>query len=75
VSGIEEKENAFRFFVGNLKKRDHMEEMGVGVDIILKMPLNTPYRMAWIWYMWLRMGARIVNRVTNQRFPKYFGNF
>jgi hypothetical protein len=42
--------------VGNLKKRDHMEEMGVGVDIILKRPLNISYRMAWIWFMWLRIG-------------------
>jgi hypothetical protein len=75
VAGIGEKGNAFRFFVGNLKKRDNMEEMGVDVDIILKIPLNKSYMMEWIWFMWLRIGASFVNRVTNQRFPQYSGNF
>ena len=54
--------------MGNLKKRDHIEEMGVDVDIILKMTFNKSYRMAWIWYMWIRIGASVVNRVTNQGF-------
>ena len=77
VSGIsiEETENAFSVFVGNQKKRDHIEEMGVDVDIILKMPLYKWCRMAWIWFMWLRTGASVLNRITNQRFPQYFGNF
>jgi len=60
--------------VGKLKKRNHMEEMGVGVDIILKISLNKSYGMAWIWFMWLTIGASVVNRVTNQKFPQYFGN-
>jgi hypothetical protein len=41
---------------------------------ILKMPLNKSYRKVLIWFMLLRIGARVVNRVTNQRFPQYSGN-
>ena len=63
------KENVFTVFVKNLKKRDHMEEIDVHEDTILKMILNKSYRVAWIWFVWFRIRATIVNTVTNHRFP------
>jgi hypothetical protein len=35
-AGHREKENAYRFFVGKLERKNHLEKLGVNGRIILK---------------------------------------
>jgi len=46
TSRICEKKNEYRVWVGILKERDHLEELGAGGKTILKWILHTKHRMA-----------------------------
>jgi hypothetical protein len=44
-----------RYWWGNLKERDHLEDVGVGRRIILKVILKKWDGRTWIGFLWLRM--------------------
>jgi hypothetical protein len=48
------KEVHIRFLWGDLRERDHLEDLGVGGDII-KMDLQESGRKIWTGFIWLRI--------------------
>ena len=46
----------YKVLVGNLKERDHFEDLGLGWGIILKRALKKQDAMAWTVFMWLKIG-------------------
>jgi hypothetical protein len=49
-------ENAYKILVGNLKGRDHSEDLGVGGRIILEQILGKCNEKLWNGFIWLRIG-------------------
>jgi hypothetical protein len=47
---------AYRFVVGNLKERDHLEDLVSDVWIILKWILKKYNGRTWTGFVWLRIG-------------------
>jgi hypothetical protein len=45
-----------KFWLGNLKGRDHSEELGVGGEIILKWILGKYSERAWVEFISFRIG-------------------
>jgi hypothetical protein len=45
------------FYLGNLRERDHLENIGIGGRIILECILNKSVGKAWTGLIWLRMGT------------------
>jgi hypothetical protein len=48
--------NVYKVLVGNLKERDHFEDLGVGWGILLKRTLKKYDAMARGVFMWLKIG-------------------
>jgi hypothetical protein len=69
VKAIRGKINAFGVFVGNLKKRDHLDEMSIDGRIRLKSLLNESHRMAWISSRGSEHSLAVLNTLTDHRFP------
>jgi hypothetical protein len=46
----------FTGFGSNLKKRDHLENLGIDGKILLKWIISEWYRLAWAGFVWLRRG-------------------
>jgi hypothetical protein len=45
-----------RFWWGDLRERDHLEDLGVDVRIILKLIFTKWHGKAWTALIWLRIG-------------------
>jgi hypothetical protein len=46
-----------KFSSGNLKGRDHLEDLGVDVKLILKSILRKYSGKMWTGFIWLRIGT------------------
>ena len=60
------------FWLGDLRERDHMEELDVNEMIILIKIFKRWNVESWTGLMWVRIGkggGRLVNAVMNIRFP------
>jgi hypothetical protein len=62
---------------GNLKERDHLEDLGVNWRIILKWMLNKYGGFTWIGFIWQTKDKwhAVVNTVLNFRVPYNANNF
>jgi hypothetical protein len=45
------------FWWGNMRARDHLEELRVGGSIILKSILNKSVWTLWTGFIWIRIGT------------------
>jgi len=53
---VGEMRNAYKSLVRKLKERDHAEDLGVDVRIILEWILGKQGREGWTGFIWLRIG-------------------
>jgi len=49
---------AYRGLAGNIRKRDHVEDLSVDGKIILKIIFNNWDEQTWTGLVWLRIGTR-----------------
>ena len=54
VACVGKKRNAYKYLVGNLKERNHLEDIGVDGRITLKRTLNKQDARVWASFIWLR---------------------
>jgi hypothetical protein len=54
---MEQNRNAYKVWVGNLKERENLDNLGVDGRINLKWILKKCDKVAWTALMWLRMGT------------------
>ena len=52
---MEEKCAGFRW--GNVKEREHLEDMDVDGRIMLQLVINRQYGWTWTGLLWLRLGT------------------
>jgi hypothetical protein len=45
-----------QFWWGNLRKRDHLREIGVDWKVIFKLALRKKHGMAWTDFIWFKIG-------------------
>jgi len=57
VAYVGVRRGAHRVLVGNLRKRDHLEEQGIDGRIILRWIFRMWHGRAWAVWIWLRIGT------------------
>jgi hypothetical protein len=58
VARMGEMRSAYKMLVGNLKGRNHSEDLGVDGRIILELTLGKYGGKTWIIFIWLKIGTR-----------------
>ena len=54
---VGEKRNAYKYLVGNLKERNHLEDLGVDGRMTLKWKLNKQDARMCVSFIWLWRGT------------------
>jgi hypothetical protein len=67
-----------KFWLKNLKERDHLKDLGIDRTIILEWILKEIGWEGWAAFIWLRIGTKwqaLVNMVMNFWVPQKMGSF